>query len=65
MDLTLIHHGHGLINWQVAKRLWWGSLTASAATLVCMTLYPIDADAVDFMKMTIVGAVVLIPFPLH
>ena len=23
-----IHQGHGLIDWQVARRLWWGSLSA-------------------------------------
>ena len=56
---TRVHHGHGLIDWQVAKRLWWGSLTASAATLIWLKLHPINADAVDFMKMTIAGAVVL------
>ena len=22
---TRVHHGHGLIDWPVAKRLWWGS----------------------------------------
>ena len=22
---TRVHHGHGLIDWRVAKRLWWGS----------------------------------------
>ena len=29
---TRVHHGHGLIDWQVVKRLWLGSLTASALT---------------------------------
>ena len=56
---TRVHHGHGLIDWQVAKRLWWGSLTASAATLIWLKLHPINANAVDFMKTTIAGAVVL------
>jgi uncharacterized membrane protein YfcA len=56
---TRIHHGQGLIDWQVAKRLWWGSLMASAATLVSMKLTPINADAVGFMKMAIAGAVIL------
>ena len=31
---TRVHHGHGLIDWQVVKRLWLGSLTASAVTLL-------------------------------
>lgn len=28
-----VHHGHGLIDWQVVRRLWLGSLPASALTL--------------------------------
>ena len=56
---TRVHHGHGLIDWQVAKRLWWGSLTASAATLVWLKLYPIHSDALSFMKMAIAAAVIL------
>lgn len=31
---TRVHHGHGLIDWQVVKRLWLGSLTASVLTPV-------------------------------
>ena len=30
-----VHHGHGLIDWPVVRRLWTGSLTASAATVWC------------------------------
>ena len=56
---TRVHHGHGLIDWQVAKRLWWGSLTASAATLAWMTLSPVQPDALGSMKMAIAAAVIL------
>ncbi|MEI6108286.1 MAG: TSUP family transporter [Opitutae bacterium] len=33
-----VHHGYSLIDWQVVKRLWLGSLTVSAMTLVWMKL---------------------------
>lgn len=56
---TRVHHGHGLIDWQVVKRLWMGSLTASAATLVWMKLHPIDASAVTLLKTAIAVAVLL------
>ena len=56
---TRVHHGHGLIDWQVAKRLWWGSLTASAATLVWMTFSPIQSGALGSMKLAIAAAVIL------
>ena len=36
---TRVHHGHGLIDWVVAKRLWWGSLPASAITLAGMNFF--------------------------
>jgi uncharacterized membrane protein YfcA len=53
-----IHHGHGLIDWQVVKRLWLGSLTASALTLVWIRFNPIDESAVGWMK-TVIGVAVL------
>ena len=56
---TRIHHGHGLIDWQVVRRLWLGSLTASALTLVWMALHPVDAEAVTLLKTAIAVAVVL------
>ena len=54
-----VHHGHALIDWQVAKRLWMGSLLASALTLVWMKVYPVDANAVVLLKSTIAVAVVI------
>jgi hypothetical protein len=31
---TKVHHGSGLIDWQIARRLWAGSLPASVATML-------------------------------
>ncbi len=56
---TRVHHSHGLIDWPVVKRLWLGSLTASAATLIFMKLYPVDQTAVTLLKAAIAAAVVL------
>mgnify|MGYP001619754119 CR=1 FL=1 len=54
-----VHHGHGLIDWQVVKRLWLGSLTASVLTLIWMKLHPVDDTAVALLKTAIAGAVML------
>ena len=56
---TRVHHSHGLIDWVVAKRLWLGSLSASAATLVWMKLHPVDASAVSLIKTGIAVAVLI------
>lgn len=56
---TRVHHGHGLIDWQVVKRLWLGSLTASLLTMMWMTLRPVDASAVLLLQSAIAAAVVL------
>jgi hypothetical protein len=56
---TRIHHGNGLIDWQVVRRLWLGSLPASALTLLWMTIVPIGAETAGFLKAMIAGAVVL------
>jgi len=56
---TRVHHGHGLIDWQVVKRLWLGSLSASAATLLWMKLHPVDASAVTLLKTAIAAAVMV------
>jgi len=56
---TRVHHSHGLIDWVVAKRLWLGSLSASAATLVWMKLHPVDASAVNLLKSAIATAVLI------
>ena len=66
-----VHQGHRLIDWQVVKRLWLGSLTASALTLIWMKLHPVDETAVALLKTAIAGAVmltalgILLQKPLH
>jgi len=68
---TRIHHGHGLIDWQVVRRLWIGSLTSSAAMLLWMRLKPVDGSAVTLLKTAIALAVMvtalgmLFQKPLH
>lgn len=56
---TRIHHGHGLIDWQVVRRLWLGSLTASTATLIWMRMHPVDQSSVALLKTAIAIAVLL------
>lgn len=56
---TRFHQGTGLIDWEVAKRLWLGSLPASAITLAWMAIAPLDASTTDFLKVMIACAVVL------
>lgn len=56
---TRIHHGHGLIDWQVVRRLWLGSLTASVVTLLWMKMHPVDETATTLLKSTIAAAVVI------
>lgn len=56
---TRVHHNHGLIDWPVVRRLWTGSLTASALTLIWMKLHPVDESAVTLLKTSIAVAVLL------
>jgi uncharacterized membrane protein YfcA len=56
---TQVHHGHGLIDWQVLRRLWIGSLTASVLTLLWMKLHPVDQASVTLLKTAIATAVIV------
>lgn len=56
---TRVHHGHGLIDWQVVKRLWLGSLTASAATLIFMKMSTTHAQGFQSIKAVIAVAIIL------
>ncbi len=56
---TRVHHGHGLIDWQILRRLWLGSLTASALTLLAMKVYPVDSESVNLLKVAIAIAVLI------
>lgn len=56
---TRVHHGNGLIDWQVVRRLWLGSLPGSAFTLAWMAYAPITRETTAFLKTMIAVAVVL------
>ncbi len=56
---TRVHHGHGLIDWQVARRLWMGSLPASALTLIWIRVAPLNGSAVKFLTAALAIAVML------
>lgn len=56
---TRVHHGHGLIDWQVVKRLWLGSLPASAFTLLIMRMSAAHAEGFHSIKAVIAIAVIL------
>jgi uncharacterized membrane protein YfcA len=68
---TRIHHGHGLIEWPIVRRLWLGSLTASALTLLVMRLYPPAGETLESLKIAIAAAVmvtamgIIFQKPLH
>lgn len=68
---TRVHHGHGLIDWPVVRRLWLGSLSTSALTLGWMRWHPVDGGAALWLKTAIAAAVVvtalgmLFQRPLH
>ncbi len=56
---TRVYHGHGLIDWPVVQRLWIGSLTTSALTLIWMKLHPVDQASIILLKTSIAVAVIL------
>jgi uncharacterized protein len=56
---TRVHHARGLVDWQVVRRLWYGSLPASALTLAWMQGMTVDAETTAFLKMMIAVAVVM------
>lgn len=56
---TRIHHHHGLIDWQVVRLLWAGSLPASVITLTMMIWFLPGSQSLVFLKIAI-GAAVLI-----
>lgn len=56
---TRIHHAGGLIDWQVVRRLWYGSLPASALTLVWLSSSPMGADASLWLKGAIAVAILV------
>jgi uncharacterized membrane protein YfcA len=59
LTATRVHHARGLIDWRVVRRLWAGSLPASALTLIWMAYTPIGQETADFLKVMIAFAVLL------
>lgn len=68
---TKVHHGAGLIDWQVVRRLWAGSLPASALTTWWLASAHLDPHATDWLKGAIAVAILvtatamLFQNPLH
>ncbi|MGD9970009.1 MAG: sulfite exporter TauE/SafE family protein [Sulfuricurvum sp.] len=54
-----VHQHHGMIDWQIVRRLWLGSLSASALTLIWMKIHPVDNNSVLLLKTMIAIAVLL------
>ena len=54
-----VHQRHGLIDWQVVKRLWMGSLTASTATLFWLHFHPIQVGSFGMLKGAVAVTVVV------
>lgn len=56
---TPIHQRRGLIDWEVVKRLWMGSLPASLLTLWWMHDHPMGEGASNVLKGIVAGAVMV------
>ena len=52
-----IHHGEGLIDWQIVRRLWAGSMAASGLTLLLLRFGPLPAHASAMLKLAVAIAV--------
>jgi uncharacterized membrane protein YfcA len=53
-----MHHNTNLIDWQVVRRMWAGSLPAAAVTIILMKMGYLGVD-LSFLKVAIGSAVVL------
>jgi uncharacterized membrane protein YfcA len=56
---TKVHHGAGLIDWQVVRRLWLGSLPASALTMWWLASAHMGPHATDWVKGGIAIAILV------
>lgn len=54
-----VYHGHGLIDWKIARKLWTGSLTGCLVTTIFMSLYSVTNEVVGFLKVSISIAVMI------
>ena len=59
LAITRVHYGKGLIDWPILRLLWFGSLPASAATLIWMRYQSMDPRAADLLRGAIAIAVCL------
>jgi hypothetical protein len=50
MAITSVHQRERLIDWQIVRRLWLGSLTASAAAVTLMHLQPVTGASIQWVK---------------
>ncbi len=57
LAITRVHYGKDLIDWPILRRLWIGSLTASAATLIWMNYQSMNPRATDLLRGAIAIAV--------
>ena len=56
---TRINGARGLIDWQVVRRLWGGSLPASAATMLWLAQSPATAHSTEWIKAAIAVAILV------
>jgi uncharacterized membrane protein YfcA len=56
-----VHHSKGLIDWQILRRLWWGSLPASGITIILMRWEWLSLDT-SFLKQMIAYLVLITVF---
>jgi uncharacterized membrane protein YfcA len=59
LAVTRVHYGKNLIDWPVLRRLWLGSLPASAATIVWITYLPVTANTTGVLRGGVAIAVCL------
>ena len=57
LAVTPLHHGKDLIDWQILRRLWLGSLTASALSALWIGTHPADEATATLLKRAIAVAV--------
>lgn len=56
---TRVHHAQGLIDWQVVKRLWCGSLPGALACLLLVRVAPGQSFNFEFLRLAVACAVIL------
>lgn len=54
-----VHHGHELIDWNIVKRLWMGSLPTTGLALIWIHFNPLDSHSLIYLKTAIAIAVLM------